>query len=514
LFKQSNPPLRRILWLALSALLVTALALILFLPGSASTRPLPQPGSGKEAAQRVILTVAPTHIGKTFALGAVGLSIEAEELYTQDLSTRHRSLVALMRLLGPGVLRVGGNSLDYSWWTSNHAQRPEWATSVITPDDLVRLRELLAATDWRVILGVDLGHFNPASAANEALVAESILGSRLLGFEIGNEPNNYGDPVVKLRPSSYSASNYLQELATYSAAMQTAVPMIRLYGPDLGTRSLQEWLSVITSDKSAPFVAITQHYYPTFYNVSKGACKGSPPPTALELLSPQVRERESTALQAISRVGELAHRETRISETNTTASCDIGGGPATSPVFASALWSLDWVLRSASAGVAGLNFHGFIGRCIPNTFSPICASNYTTKAQRQVVAHPEYYGLLAARQLEDGRFVPVQISGESTSDNLTAYATVNSHGAITLAIDNLTTHGLTSVLLKVSGYDRAIYERLAAPSISATSGVTFGNASINVAGTIRPTGTKVPKIDGAFRLKLAPTSAAVITLHR
>jgi hypothetical protein len=482
-------------------LIVAALVLILLLVGSA----------GRSDAQPTALTVDPAQPGREFALGAVGLSLETEELATGDLSARHQSLVALMRMLGPGVLRFGGNSVDRSWWTNDSEAPPVWATSVITPADLTALRGLLVATNWRVIVGVDLGHFDPTRAANEAHIAKDILGSRLLGLEIGNEPDDYGDPRVELRSRAYSINNYLEELTAYRAAMEGSAPGVRLYGPDLSSKA---WLLTIASDANAPFDVLTQHYYPISYSVTKGACKGTPVPTARELLAPQVREQENTALQEIVREGEIAHRETRISETNDTGSCDVAGGPATSPVFASALWSLDWALRAASAGVAGLNFHGYIGRCFPNTFSPICAPSDADETRGQVVARPEYYGLLAARQLEGGRFVPVHITGQRTGDELTAYATRHPYGVITLAIDNFAAGGWTSLVLRVPGYEKASGERLEGPSISATSGVTFGHGSINATGALRSTGSRIPEVNHVFHVELAPASAIIVTLQK
>jgi hypothetical protein len=468
-------------------------------------------GGGEAAAQRIALTIDPTRPEKGFARGAVGLSIEADELGTRDLSASHQSLVALMKLLGPGVLRLGGNSLDYSWWSSDNEQPPAWATSVVTPSELNVLHELLVATGWRAILGVDLGHFDPARAANEARVAETILGSRQLGFEIGNEPDHYGTRLVNLRASSYDVGQYLEQIAAYGAAMRAAVPKIRFYGPDLGPSS---WLSVAGSGEWASFAAITQHYYPTSYSVPKGLCKGTPVPTALELLSPDVREREDIALQTIVRAGELTHHETRISETNDTSSCDTSGGPATSPVFASALWSLDWVLRATSAGVAGLNFHGYFGRCVPDAFSPICAPNDLAENRGQVVARPEYYGLLAARQLEGGHFVPVHVHGQTTPGSLTAYATKHPDGEITLAIDNFATNGLASIFLRVPGYHQATGERLLASSISATGGVTLGHVSFDGGDGRRPVEATIRETNGVARLKIPPASAIIIRLHR
>ena len=504
-------PAWRALRLVLPALLAVAIALVLLLPGSASTDVLRQSGSSKSATQHTVLTVEPKHPGKKLALGAVGLSIEAKELATQDLSASHRSLVALMRLLGPGVLRIGGGSVDYSWWTGNDEPAPVWATSVVTPSDLATLDRLLAETGWKVILGINLGQFDPTRAANEAGAAQHIFGSRLLGFEIGNEPDDYGKLVIKLRPSSYSPGNYLEELAAYGAAMRATTPRINLYGPDL---SSQTWLSTIASSKSTSFAAITQHYYPTTYSLAKGGCKATPVPTALELLSPQVRELENVTLQTLVRVGEIAHSKTRISETNATGSCDTDGGPETSPVFASALWSLDWALRATSAGVVGLNFHGYFGHCAPYTASPICAESYAAESKGRVSARPEFYGLLAARQLEGGQFIPIHITEPGTMNDLTAYATTHPHGEVTVAIDNLATEGPTFIVLKVPGYDRATGERLVGPATSATSGVTYGQGSINEAGSLRSTGTGLRKVGHAFHLELAPASAIVIRLHK
>lgn len=496
------------------ALLLGALAVTLALAGSiepAQSERGPSPFSNNQrSAQSMTLTIAPARLGSSFARGTVGLSLEADELDTHDLSATHRSLVALMRLLGPGVLRLGGYSLDDSWWTSDAEKAPAWAKSIVTPVNLTTLRQLLIATGWRAILGVNLGHFDSARAASEVHSANSILGSLLLGVEIGNEPNDYGISRVALRPSSYDVHDYLKELAAYRAAINAATPNIRIYGPDLSSSA---WLEAVAANPHALFAAITQHFYPTSYSVASSVCKETPVPTALELLSPQVREHEDATLLTLARAGDLAHRETRISETNNTSSCDTSGGPETSPVFASALWSLDWALRSASAGVSGLNFHGYFGRCRPEAFSPICAPGYAEAARGEVIARPEYYGLLAARQLEGGRFIRVQTHSPGAASDVTSYATKHANGDITLAIDNLSTRHLTA-FLRVVGFRQAVSEPLLAPSLHATSGVTFGHASADTVGVARRAGNALSKKAGAFVLRLQPTSAAVITLRR
>jgi hypothetical protein len=520
---------RRTLRLAIAVLLGCALAVTSLLSSSARTVVMRQPrstGAARSIAYRrlssgpresntgahITMVVTPTPHGRAFPLGAVGLSIEADELSTSDISADHSSLVTLMRQLGPGVLRLGGNSLDYAWWTDRNEPAepvPTWAKSVITPADLSALDQLLVATGWRAILGIDLGHFDPARAASEAHAAVQTLGSRLLGFEVGNEPNDYGHSVVKLRANDYTVANYLQELTAYTAAMRRAVGDVRLYGPDV---SSQTWLAESASDSNVPFVALTQHYYPTEYNIAQGACKATPVPSALDLLSPQVREQEDTLLGGLVRIGELNHRQTRISETNTTASCDASGGPATSPVFASALWALDWALRAGSAGVSGINFHGYFGRCKGSAFSPICAPDSAAEARGLTGARPEYYGLFAARQLEGGHFIPVSTMTRSLHGAFSAYATLHPRGGITLALDNFDPSSPISLSLRVPGYRRAAAELLTAPSIDAATGVTLGHARVTPGGDLRPTFSIVSHAGDAFRIRVPRTSALIVEL--
>lgn len=450
--------------------------------------------------------------GIEFEPGAIGLSVETQELAGSDLSANNGSLVELMRLLGPGVLRIGGDSLDDSWWTSRGEPAPAWASSTVTPADLVRLGDLLEVAGWRAILGVNLGHFDPARAADEARVAKHVLGAHLLGIEVGNEPSNYGNPDIGLRPSSYGVNEYLHELAEYSTAMRSAVPGIALYGPDLGSFAPLSWLQAVASEQGASFASLDVHYYPTHYSVAKGACAAAPMPSPAELLSPEVREREDQALKSIHEAGQIAHLPTRISETNDSSSCDLPGAPAISPVFASALWSLDWALRAASAGVTGINFHGNFGRCIPEAFTPVCEPKHLATVRGTVRARPEYYGLLAARELEGGRFVPTRLTSSGSLPNLTSYATVTSAGTIKIAIDNLALEGpAEQVSIPISGYT-AGYQVLAGPSVSASSGVTLAHSGLTAAGHWRPKHMTPSRVKRSFRVVVAPASAVIVKL--
>lgn len=316
-------------------------------------------------APTAVLHVNTNRPGNAFEPGAVGLATETKEFGSGRLSATDIRLVRLMRLLGPSVLRIGGDSVDLSWWTSSSEPAPSWAANVVTPADLFVLHLLLAATGWQVLLGVDLGHFEPTRVADEARYAKLILGNSLLGIEIGNEPNAFAGGKDGLRPPSYDADEYLREAKTYIYAIQKSAPGVATYGPGLTQKTA--WLAQVESSASV-FTGITQHFY------ASSTCLGSPPvvpPTIRGLLSPAERQLENGVLALLVHAGSVAGRPTRIGETN-TASCL---GSQASPLFASALWALDWSLRAVSSGVQGMNFPGGLGLCVPRGENPICASN-------------------------------------------------------------------------------------------------------------------------------------------
>lgn len=468
-------------------------------------------GTLSRATSTTILSVDTKQPGNAFDLGAIGLSIDANELGTNHLSATHTSLVRLMRLLGPSVLRIGGSSVDLSWWTSTGEPPPPWATNTVTPTDLVALRGLADATRWRVLLGVNLGHFEPARAADEARVAKQILGSKLLGVELGNEPEIYSDQNSKviLRHPIYGVDEYLSEVEAYRRAVAAEAPGLAVYGPGSGVR----WLTQMGASASV-FAELTEHYYPhvTCQVVpslpSTTAISG---PTSAELLSPILRQQENETLSALARTGGLAGRTTRIGETG-TGPC--GGSSFASPVFASALWSLDWALRAVDSGVIGLNFHGHLGVCGQSTQSPICAPTPQAANTGNVTPQPEYYGLLAASRLEGGRFVPTNLTTSEEIPNLTTWATLAPRGNITIAIDNLATVGPAQpVSIRMPGYT-ATEEMLAGSSAAARNDISLGGAPVSASGKWRPRRTRLSRAGRTFPVVVPSATAVIVMLRR
>jgi len=457
--------------------------------------------ASKLPAASAVLTVDTSRPGYEFAPGAVGLSTEASELGAGYLRAQDHRLVRLMRLLGPSVLRIGGN-VDRSWWTSHGERAPAWATSIVTPANLSSLHRLLRATGWRVLLGVDLGHFEPARVADEVRHASKIFGRDLAGIEIGNEPDGFSKRGIHLRPSTYNVHRYLHEAEIYRQVVNAAAPGVAIDGPALSeTRWLTEMGAAVRI-----FTQITQHYYP--FNTCVVSALSNPQPTALALLSPAVRQQEDETLSTLARVAALAGRSRRIGETNS-----VGCQPSVdaNPAFAGALWSLDWALRAGRDGVRGLNFWGLL-TCDSYTESPICAADQKAAEAGDIVAQPEYYGLLAARQLEGGRFVATRVSASHSIPNLTTWATLAANGTIKIAIIDMVTGGAAqSVSLRIAGY-RATQETLVAPSIEATSGIALGDAMVTSSGQWRPRPVKLSS--GSFATVIVhPGSAAILTLR-
>lgn len=447
-----------------------------------------------------VLAIDTTRPGDAFQPGAVGLSTEANALGTVYLNADHKRLARLMRLLGPSVLRIGGNNVDLSWWTSGGEPQPAWATNTVTPADLASLRKFLKATHWRVLLGVDLAHFDPSRVADEGRHARAILGGDLLGIEIGNEPDDFGKKP-KLRPPAYSLGEYLQEAEAYRRVLDPTG--VAIAGPAFART---EWLTQM-GPAARMFGELTLHYYPTSPCIGAQASASNPP--ASELLSSSVRQEEEETVRALVQTGAAVARPTRIGETN-AAPCRTS--PASGPTFESALWALDWTLRAASHGVSGIDYHGGFGDCGPRTESPICAPGKQAAHSGDVRAQPEYYGLLAARQLEGGRFVPVHVASLVPLPNLTVWATLASDGTIKIAIDNLAPTGLAQpISIPTSNYKIAM-EPLVGPSTAARTGVTLGGVRVDGNGRWRPR-DKPLSARRSLQIDVPAASAVVIMLR-
>ncbi len=424
--------------------------------------------------------------GTRLQAGFIGLGLEANTLARDEFS--HTNLADYMRLLDShGLLRIGGNSVE-SFWTSTGEPSPDWSHGEVTPASLRALARTMHGTGWRVILGVAFKHSDPARAADEALYAKRILGPALAAIEIGNEPNHYG----------ITEAAYFAGFERFVRAIETAVPGVPIAGPATG-REAPTWMSAFARAEAAhPDIALfTSHEYPL------SICSGQHP-TIPELLSTASEGHEVAAADSTVAAARSLGVPALIDETNSVV---CWGAPGVSNVYASALWILDYGLLLAQHGIAAANFQTRISGCTP--YLPLC-----TRADRsQLYVRPEFYGLLALKQVGTGRFLSVADPG---APELRAFALAGAGGRLTVVLDNLA--GATTVTLRLpagdhSGARQTVLSTSSSHGLSATTGITLGGRQVGTdARTAQPSSTPVPLVGATATIHLPAHTAVIVTV--
>ena len=347
----------------------------------------------------------------------LGLSFELSGLpELADYSSRG-DLVSLLRSLGGGVMRFGGISADTETAWLTEGAPPPWARTTIGPQQLAGIASLARATGWRVLLTVNLGHDEPAAAAQEARAAQSLLGASLEGIAVGNEPDRY--VADGLRNTPWSFADYLTEVAAYRAAIAAAAPGVQIVGPDASSGGLSvTWVNEAATGEHPAL--LTEHYYPLT------RCQAYAP-TLGDLLSPLTRAHETAFLAQLAAAARASGIPLRMAETN-SVSCR--GQPGVSNVFASALWATDYLARAMSSGVVGVNFHDLIGE--PESYSPLVAAGPESLATGALHANPEWYALLLARALLGDRPIAANVAGGDRTLTAAAFASPSGNVHIVL----------------------------------------------------------------------------------
>ena len=156
----------------------------------------------------------------------IGLSYEKAALDLPLFDANDTALVRLFRRLGPGVLRVGGNSVDRTLWDPEGSGLRK---GLVAPADVSRLARFLEAADWRIIYGLNMGTSSPQAMADEASAARAAFGNRLIAFEIGNEPDLYH--ANGLRAPDYTYGDFLKEWENDARVISSAAPDASFTGP-------------------------------------------------------------------------------------------------------------------------------------------------------------------------------------------------------------------------------------------------------------------------------------------
>jgi hypothetical protein len=470
--------------------------------GAPARSPRTQPGGGA-AGSSVQVTPAPqgrpvkvsidvNHPGAAVPSDFLGLSFEAAALPRIAAYAHGGSLAQLLRSLGDGTLRFGGVSADSRVAWSGKGALPRWASGAISTHDLAGIGTLARETGWSVLLTVNLGHYDPAAAAREAAAAHALLGAKLAGIEIGNEPDRFY--LKGLRGPGWRFSAYRRQFDVYRTAIARAAPGVPIAGPDAssGERVLP-WLRASAALHPA---LLTDHYYPL------SSCGYTP--VVSELLSPVVRQSENSMLNSLGAIQRSSAIPLQIDETN-NISCK--GQSGVSNTFATALWAADYTARAMAAGIRGVDFHDLIS--LPGAYSPLVAT------RNELHANPEWYALLLAGRLRGAKPLQATVHG---APNLTARAFLSTDGVVQLVLVNFDPASATPLLVRPRVPRRfagGTILRLTAPSPYATSHVKLGRREVTASGkwSAQLPLPSVYRRGGSLALAVPPSSAALVTLE-
>ena len=447
--------------------------------------------------------------------GFLGLSLEfptVEAYAGTDPAALNPVFLQLVRNFSPGQqpsIRLGGDSTDWAWWPVASVHRPRGIRFSLTARWLQVTHALAADLNAKLILGINLEADNAKLAAAEADAFVAGIGpNRVQALELGNEPELYhgygwyknakGDEVPG-RPANWSFDHYLADYAK----IERSLPRVTLAGPSIGSA---HWLAQVGSFAKAQrgkVRVVTVHRYGLVHCSTRS--KG---PSVADLLAPEASSGLARSTVPLVAAAHAHGDSIRVDEMN-TVSC--GGTPGVSNAFASALWTVDALFAMARAGVDGVNLHTYSGATYELFgFKPFDGV-WTASVK------PQYYGMLLFAQAAPPRSRLLRVRG--AGGPLRAWATRGPDHRTRVVLINDDPRHARVLSVRVPGRTAtAKLERLLAPRLGATAGVTLGGQSFGAATTTgrlagTPQLTTVSPRGGAYRVSLPAGSAALVTVR-
>jgi hypothetical protein len=503
---------------------VAALAIVIFGVAVAHS-----PGARAAAPAHVaptdVVTIGPAATGRPVPPGFVGVSMEYNTVLAYESNAPNptdTALAQLIRNLAPGqtpIIRIGGDSTDWSFWPIPGLDPPPGLSNPLTPNWVASARELAQSAGARLILGINLEADNPALAATEASELVTGIGSsQIEALEIGNEPELYpflpwyhtntGRHVYG-RPTTYDLADYGEEFEKF----RKVLPRVTLAGPSMSN----SWLPQLGPflDRTSGLGLVTFHAYGVDHkgDAFRGrncATTSSDPanPSVPALLAPIASAGTMTGVPPAIALVHSHHLDFRVDEMN-AITC--AGTPGVSDTFASALWAISTLFSMADDGVDGVNIHtwrGSAGRLFDFNL---------VGGQWVGTVGPDYYGLLFFSQAAPSGSRMLS-AAETNGGQVQSWATVDPDYTIRVTLVNDSLTEARSVLVRPPDKATAAQlEFLQAPSAYATSGVTLAGQTFGAQTTtgVLPGTAATSQLTiagGAFSVQLPPASAALITI--
>jgi hypothetical protein len=423
--------------------------------------------------------------------GFLGLSFEKSHLTDAFFAPGNAPLVALFRLLGPCVLRIGANDVDRTTW--DPAAQPVAAGTfghTVGTAAVDALAAFLRATGWRVIYGVNLKTGTPANSAAEAKYVAGKLGASLYGFELGNE--------INLGGVAYPDRKVQWE--SFFAAVHAAVPDAPLVGPATNPGGLGGFLVPFVKDEAPKLRLVSHHYYR-----GSGSSAGSTMDKLLSADPGLVRTLQAVA--AATRDGRVPDGF-RLAE---TASFSSHGAAGVSDAFGAALWALDFFFDNAGNGSSGINFHG--GSQGEDGNRPFYYAPIGEAKSAVTDARPVYYGMLAMAVAGQGDVLATTAAAGTL--NFSAHALAAANDALMLVLVNKdATTGIEATVDVGAPATEAAAIYLQAATLGATSGVTLAGAGVSAGGAWVPARPfRIAPADRKLLVPLPAASAAIVRVR-
>jgi hypothetical protein len=423
----------------------------------------------------------------------------------------------LLTNLGAGTLRTNSGLPSEPCWNPSTAPHTDACPWPVTQDIVDGYARASAATGWGIIVEINLAQNNALWALQFAKAfvqaVHATPGSRLTGFEIGNEPDLYEKEILfgrtRIRAAGYSWHDLVDDWRPYVKAFKSdpEIANVPLIGPvyDQGGWTTPYLGSFIDGVGAKNLGFVTVHDYPT------NDCEGGNA-TLLKLLSQRGEQSYLAEAQSWVRTAHQRGLNLVLGETNSVA-CE--GQKGVSDVFASSVWGLDWLFTNLNAGMRGLYFH------LNNSFySPVFVTTYHSPddgdLQYADSVAPLYYAMYSFSRYAEGRHLLA--ANIATFSNIKAYAVRDSAaGPVTVFVINKDQSASGTVLISPSrrmGHARLLM--IQAPSLTSRNlsfgGTTIDNSTGLLAGDAQ-TSSIEPTSSGAYSVQLPNASIAVLTIE-
>lgn len=414
----------------------------------------------------------------------IGFSIDPANLcYVLSLAQNNPAFVQLLKNIGPGTFRVGGNTGDTNATWSTTATQPNcvWNKLVMTPSLVTQFFAFAQSIGYRVMWQVPLNNNQPAQDAAEAAYVATM--PDLYSIEIGNEPNYYKNASTQYQTS-------INQWNTIYKAYIADGGKAPVSGP-AATVPATFYITPFLKQNGTKLNALTGHWY------VGSALKN---PTCTTLLS---KSGSGITATGVSQANAY-HLPFIMNEINTYTHY---GQPGVSNAFCSALWAASNSLYGLQNGVQGMYFHGVANYPLGNSAG---VNQVYTPINEDGTPAPQYYGLLFYYQLAQAAGSQVGAVATNVS-NVDAFAVKGSDNNLRVALINRSATAQSITVSTASTYSHADEITMTAPSPTSLSGVTFGGSAVAADGTWTPTRQPLSLTGNSSTVNVPAYSGVVVT---